>query len=113
MLQPGSPSATMELGPSDKREGQTRLLFFLLLGPGGRAAYAVRMVSAVMEVPVREIINSETRNMRHVAEARLVSYLLVRVATGWSYPRIGKFFSRHHSVVLMGARRAMKLLDNG
>jgi Bacterial dnaA protein helix-turn-helix len=62
------------------------------------AREAVRAVSTRTSVPVAEILG---RNRRPpIAAARHEAVWRVRLVTGWSLPRLGRFFKRDHTTVL-------------
>jgi hypothetical protein len=70
------------------------------------AREAVRAVSSRTSVPVAEILG---RNRRPpIVAARHEAVWRVRLVTGWSLPRLGKFFKRDHTTVLHSLREMAK-----
>lgn len=47
-----------------------------------------------------------TSRVHTIAHARQEAMLRVRERLGWSYPRLGKYFSRDHSTVWYGCAQA-------
>lgn len=63
----------------------------------------VRAVSEAVGVDVEDIMG-EGRSFS-VARARRLSMAVARWTTGWSYPELGRFFSRDHSSVIVAVSR--------
>ena len=66
-------------------------------------------ISAQFLVP-RLGLMSPRRN-RYLAEARFACYFLCREVTKLSYTQIGRVFSRDHTTILGGVRRAENLIS--
>ncbi|MBV8797602.1 MAG: hypothetical protein JO136_21905 [Hyphomicrobiales bacterium] len=57
-------------------------------------------------MPIADILG---RNRRQpIAAARHEAVWRVRLATGWSLPRLGRFFKRDHTTVLHSLRKMEK-----
>ena len=70
------------------------------------ARAALQAVSTRTRVPIAEILG---RNRRPpIAAARHEAVWRVRLATGWSLPRLGRFFKRDHTTVLHSLRKMEK-----
>jgi hypothetical protein len=70
------------------------------------AREALQAVSARTRVPIADILG---RNRRPpIAAARHEAVWRVRLATGWSLPRLGRFFKRDHTTVLHSIREMNK-----
>ena len=70
------------------------------------AREALRAVSTRTCVPIADILG---RNRRPpIAAARHEAVWRVRLATGWSLPRLGRFFKRDHTTVLHSIREMSK-----
>jgi Bacterial dnaA protein helix-turn-helix len=70
------------------------------------AREALRAVSTRTGVPLADILG---RNRRPpIAAARHEAVWRVRLATGWSLPRLGRFFKRDHTTVLHSVRKMEK-----
>jgi chromosomal replication initiation ATPase DnaA len=83
------------------------------------ALYAVNRRDAVMAAParVRAIVGAVAvshgvtvadilgdSRVKKIAWARCAAYAAVRAETGASFPKIGRWFRRHHTTVLTGIR---------
>jgi hypothetical protein len=70
------------------------------------AREALQAVSTRTCVPIADILG---RNRRPpIAAARHEAVWRVRLATGWSLPRLGRFFKRDHTTVLHSLRKMEK-----
>ena len=70
------------------------------------AQQALQAVSTRTLVPIADILG---RNRRPpIAAARYEAVWRVRLATGWSLPRLGRFFKRDHTTVLHSIREMNK-----
>jgi Bacterial dnaA protein helix-turn-helix len=70
------------------------------------AREALQAVSTRTLVPIADILG---RNRRPpIAAARHEAVWRVRLATGWSLPRLGRFFKRDHTTVLHSLRKMEK-----
>ena len=70
------------------------------------AREALQAVSTRTRVPIADILG---RNRRPpIAAARHEAVWRVRLATGWSLPRLGRFFKRDHTTVLHSIRKMDK-----
>ena len=67
---------------------------------------ALRAVSTRTRVPIADILGRDRRPM--IAAARHEAIWRVRRVTGWSLPRLGRFFKRDHTTVLHSVREMEK-----
>jgi hypothetical protein len=70
------------------------------------AREALRAVSTRTRVPIADILGRDRRPL--IAAARHEAIWRVRRVTGWSLPRLGKFFKRDHTTVLHSVREMEK-----
>lgn len=62
----------------------------------------------VLKMPVRR---GRPLGTRATYRPRQIAYFLARESTGYSYPRIGLYFSRDHTTILEGVRRIRGLIQ--
>jgi hypothetical protein len=70
------------------------------------AREALRAVSTRTRVPIADILGRDRRPL--IAAARHEAIWRVRRVTGWSLPRLGRFFKRDHTTVLHSVREMEK-----
>ena len=70
------------------------------------AREALRAVSTRTRVPIADILGRDRRPL--IAAARHEAIWRVRRVTGWSLPRLGRFFKRDHTTVLYSVREMEK-----
>ena len=70
------------------------------------AREALQAVSTRTRVPIADILGRDRRPP--IAAARHEAIWRVRLATGWSLPRLGRFFKRDHTTVLHSIREMEK-----
>ena len=74
------------------------------------AREALRAVSTRTRVPSADILGRDRRPL--IAAARHEAIWRVRRVTGWSLPRLGRFFDRDHTTVLHSVREMEKRSAN-
>lgn len=69
----------------------------------------LRCVALAYTILPGDIVGS--RRSKAIAEARIVTYWLMRQLTRLSYPEIGVALRKHHTSVMSGFRRCLQLRD--
>lgn len=76
-----------------------------------KAEQILKAVSAELDVDAVALARSKSRGRKCSADARRLSYLLIRELTPMSLPEIGALFGRDHTTVLQMVRKTRRDIE--